>query len=477
MASLSAAMVLTDAPYTDANPLYVQEGDREVFIPQLPTGRLVDQPNEIIAALAQYVASGGLLDTASASPRAEVLGYDFLADSSQTIVDELFDQGFVVDNSNIREDWDKFDFAEAMDSESAIVNANAHFDHTASLPAIGNLTNTTDLYTLDDLNSSTASFAGTIIFSMGCHAGLNAADSYLAAGDPKAEWAQALLLREAVFIGNTGFGYGDSDFSAYSEDLMALFAESIGTSNTIGEAFVAAQQTLAGKTAKWSPYHDKSQMEATLYGLPFYRLHMGDALVPPNPTIETDPVGTTGLESSSVATVASLTERPLAPSTDGKYLVADDVLAVPFRPVQPLEFITVTPDISGIHATGAIIESGSSMDLVDFDVLYARPILYNELAEPETETTGAFPNALQAITSFETPSGRVDQLLVARGRYFPSSRTQQRWDSMGLTVYYAPDGTTDVEPPVISRVSAVEVTPSNVAFEVEVDDQSDIERV
>jgi hypothetical protein len=479
VASLSAGMVLTDAPYTDANPLYVPEGDREVFIPQLPTGRLVDQPAEIVAALNQYVVSDGLLDTALASPQAQVLGYDFLADSSATIASDLANQVPPFDvTSTISETWTKADLITAMDSGSAIVNGNAHFDHTASLPAAGNLSNTfTDLYTIADLQTDTtisSVYAGTIIFSMGCHAGLNAPDSYLAAGDPALEWAQSLLNRRAVFVGNTGFGYGDSDFSAYSEDLMALFAESIGTSNTIGEAFVAAQQTLAGKTAKWSPYHDKSQMEATLYGLPFYQLHASPVVFPPNPVIGTVPVGTTGLESASVVAVASLTQES---ATDGDYLVADDVLAVPFRPVQPLEFIRVTPDTSGIHATGAIIEGGSSTDLLNFDVLYARPILYNELAEPETETTGAFPNALQAVTSHETPSGRVDQLVVSRGRYFPSSRIQQRWDSMDLTVYYAPDSIVDITPPVISRVSAVEVTSNNVSFEVEASDDSGIERV
>lgn len=476
VASLGSGMVLTDAPYSDPNPLYVPQGDREVFIPQLPTGRLVDQPNEIVASLAQFVASNGKLDSAGTDPTAQVLGYDFLADSSATIAATLADQSFGV-TSTVSETWDKIDLKTALDSASAIVNVNAHFDHTAALPAAGNLTNSfTNLYQLADLLPATSTaYAGTIIFSMGCHAGLNAADSYLVASDPVREWAQELLVRDAVFIGNTGFGYGDSDFSAYSEDLMALFAESIGTSNTIGEAFVAAQQTLAGKTAKWSPYHDKSQMEATLYGLPFYQLHETPLTTfPPNPTVATNSVGS--LRSASVSTSAALSEEV---TPDGNYLRADDVLAVPFRPVQPLEFIAVTPAESGFHATGAIIESGSSSDLLNFDVLYARPILYNELAEPETETTGAFPNALQAITSFETPSGRVDQLLLARGRYFPSTRTQQRWDEMNLTVYYAPDldslppGTVvDVTPPTIGRVSAIEVAPSSVDFRVDAADAS-----
>ncbi len=478
VAALGDGTVLTDAPYSDPNPLYVPQGDREVFIPQLPTGRLVDQPAEILASLAQFVASNGELETVVSTtdpaPAAQVLGYDFLSDSSATIAASLTSQGFAV-TSTVSETWDKLVLKGAMDSPSAIVNANAHFDHTAALPAAGNLTNTfTNLYQLADLQPpSSGAYEGKIIFSMGCHAGTNAPDSYLAAGDPVTEWAQELLLREAVFVGNTGFGYGDSDFEAYSEELMSLFAQKIETSNTVGEAFVAAQQTMAGKTPKWSPYHDKSQMEATLYGLPFYRLHESLISAPVNPTVSTAPDGT-GLESAAVSASAAITQIA---ATDGDYLVADDVLAVPFRPVQPLELINVTPTTASLRAAGAIIEGGTSSDLPNFDVLYARPILYNELAEPETETTGAFPNALQAITSFENPGGTVDQLLLARGRYFPSTSTQQRWDAMDLTVYYVPDSVADVTPPTISRVSAVEITAGQVNFEVEAEDDSGVLRV
>jgi len=484
VASLRDGMVLTDSPYVDYNPLYVPVGDREVFVPNIPIGRLVEEPVEIVASLNQYVIAGGYLDTAvdtgDPQPGAQVLGYDFLADASQNIAASLTALGYLVE-SVISETWGKTEIKDALDSGDAVINANAHYDHTAALPAESNLNGTlTDLYTVDDLQEVTLPgggpnnlYAGSTIYTMGCHAGLNAPGSYLSPTDDLYDWSQALLNRGALYIANTGFGFGDSDIQAYSEELMALFTEQLGTSATAGEAFLTAQQLFAGTTPKWSPYHDKSLMEATLYGLPFYRLHLVPPPPPgPSPIATSDVNGT--LQSASVSTSATLTTES---TDDGDYLVADDVLAVPFRPIQPLEEIEVTPTDGSLRVTGAIVESGSTTDLAPFDVLYARPILFDESAEPEFETIGAFPNALQAVTSYNLPGGRVDQVLLSRGRYFPSILTQQRWDSMALTVYYAPASVTDISPPTIGRVAAIDQGGGTVNFEVIAEDDSGILRV
>jgi hypothetical protein len=491
VASLRDGYVLTDAPYTDANPLYVPAGDREVFVSQMPMGRLVETPAEIVASLNQYVASGGFLDTAvgasDPAPTARVLGYDFLADASLSIKQTLTDDGFTV-TAEINETWPKSAFVAAMDSGAAIVNGNAHFDYQSALPAAGNLSNVfTDLYSVTDLKPTIdpatdladTTYAGTIIYTMGCHAGLNAPANYLSADDDGYDWAQALLERQAVYIANTGFGYGDSEFQAYSEELMALLTEQFATSNTIGEAFMTAGQVFTAQTPKWSPYHDKSLMEATLYGLPFYKLHESSVTPATIPTVATVAYNA-ALQSAGFTADGLLTEQPTPTRTVDRYFEGDDVLAVPYRPVQPLDRLNVTPTDAGLRPRGAIVEALSSTDIGLFDVLYARPILYNQLAEPEFETTGPFPNAIPAISSSVTPSGRADNLLVARGRYFPGADgipgTQQLFDSVGMTVYYAPAGVTDIDPPNITRVAAVEIVPGTVVFEVEANDASGILR-
>ena len=71
-------------------------------------------------------------------------------------------------------------------------------------------------------------YTGSLIFSVGCHSGLNVPDGEAATIETGTDWAQAFLRRGATFIGNTGFGYGDSDLIAYSELIMKNFVEELG---------------------------------------------------------------------------------------------------------------------------------------------------------------------------------------------------------------------------------------------------------
>ena len=60
---------------------------------------------------------------------------------------------------------------------------------------------------------------------MGCHSGLSVSD--ITIGQTNEDWAQALGQQGSLFVGNTGFGYGDTETVAYTERLMALFAERV----------------------------------------------------------------------------------------------------------------------------------------------------------------------------------------------------------------------------------------------------------
>ena len=51
---------------------------------------------------------------------------------------------------------------------------------------------------------------------MGCHAGLNVMDLLLSGTQRANDWAEAFANRQAAaFVGNTGFGFGDTDLLAY----------------------------------------------------------------------------------------------------------------------------------------------------------------------------------------------------------------------------------------------------------------------
>ena len=75
--------VLSDDPYATTDPIpYLQ---RQLFVPQLAVGRLVETPAQITGALDRFVAFGGDLDPASA----RTTGYDFLKDGAAALPPRL----------------------------------------------------------------------------------------------------------------------------------------------------------------------------------------------------------------------------------------------------------------------------------------------------------------------------------------------------------------------------------------------------
>ena len=73
-----------------------------------------------------------------------------------------------------------------------------------------------------------------------------------------------------AYLGNTGYGYGDSLVVAYSEELNRLFAQRIAAGSTVGNAIVAAKQDYFGGLGVFGVYDEKSMAEFTLYGLPMW---------------------------------------------------------------------------------------------------------------------------------------------------------------------------------------------------------------
>ncbi|MEX1104466.1 MAG: hypothetical protein WED87_09460, partial [Dehalococcoidia bacterium] len=224
---------LSDDVYGDFDPIPWLE--RFLYVPDVGIGRLVETPSEIQFALQAFINSGGALNPESAlapdgiSPGPDsyaVTGYDFLADGAEAVDGGLgghdWSGSFF---SLISETWDALDLLDLLASGRSVNSINAHFDHFRSLPADQNAANlSSELVTTADLENM-LQFEGKLIFSMGCHSGLNVSDLLAATGDARTQdWAQTFVSRGAVLIGNTGYGYGDTESVALSERLMALFA-------------------------------------------------------------------------------------------------------------------------------------------------------------------------------------------------------------------------------------------------------------
>ena len=330
---------------------------------------------------------------------------------------------------------------------------------------------------------------------MGCHSGLSVSDVLVGSTDQ--DWAQTLGRENSLFIGNTGFGYGDTEVVAYTEQLMALFAGYVTApldlatgaadqSSTIGQALAWAKNDYVSGLQTFSVYDEKAVMESTFYGLPFYRVGLETDDLPAPPTRQTTPDARTGTASSTVDVDA--TNTPVSTSSGTYYANpaaggGEDLIVAPGQPIQP----KVTTDISVVSPTdptklsqvahGAIVLGLDSTYVAAPNPVVATPIFDESSSQPEPAVAdAAFPAKPLTITSSTGPGGERQQLLVATGKYRADTQTQRLDDNLDVVVYYADLTETDFTPPTIGKVQAINEG-GLLSVGVDVADDNPVDRV
>ena len=189
-----AGKMLSDDPYADLAP--VPYLGRQLHVPSLAVGRLVETPTQISSQVHAFALStNGRLNPQTAL----TTGYDFLKDGA-TSVSAFLGQYVSVAGANrsvINDAW----------TRSTLVGVGGQFLPTGGpVPAVTSLNGHADFYgfqpavlepdasqpvadprrsgfvTTDDVTESSLTFDGRIVFSMGCHAGLNVMDLLLSGG-------------------------------------------------------------------------------------------------------------------------------------------------------------------------------------------------------------------------------------------------------------------------------------------------------
>jgi len=465
LSTYALGLLPTDDPLADVN--YQGQGP---YVPELALGRLVETPAQIISQVDQYVTRNGAI----APTRALTTGYDFLKDGSTQISARLKAKvGAANATELINDTWSKTNLLGAMfpaTNVPQIVSLNAHYDHFRSLPADENAANReTILFTTADL--LTRSTSGRVVFTMGCHSALPVSDFVV--GDPlKPDWAQAYAQTGAVvYMGNTGFGLGDTAAVLYSEKLNVLFAERLDGSMTVGQALAFAKQEYAA-TPTLSGYHLKVIDQASMMGLPMYRVGTAAGATPPIPAI-TSTDSATGLPTASFSVSPSFT-RVNTPS--GSYYVSDDSFAENRRPIEPTTKLDITQP--GLVAHGALITGLASADETGFDAAFSRVVDDLSGFTPELVGDVTFPTKLQSIATVATPTGTRQRLGLFSGQFrsdgIPEALgigTQRRFTSLSGNVFYTGPAVTDFTPPTFGPVEAT-LAGSTVAFAVDVEDNA-----
>ena len=364
-ASLKFGYTLTQDPY--ATRYGIAHFDHTFYLPDLAIGRLVETPSDILAVIGAYTDAGGIVH--SGGGRALDTGYDFLADTATFIQTSLTPAMTVDPLIQLRgqtpwtaDQLRSFLLARHYD----LISWNGHFSANTSLAA--------DFATRvksDEVAQFASLFKNTLIISTGCHSGYNILDPEALLSTQSVDWAQAFARTGAELIGGTGYQYGDTDFMKYSEQIMGGFVTELryGSGGVpIGQALISAKHTYVSGLPTLRGIDEKALMEATLYGLPMWKMDIGTngRLVRPigSGIATTDVAGVTGLSSAAVTPSYVLTRHPASgnPAT-GVYYDADGNISVaPGAPVLPQTSLPAVANTPGRIPRGAVLMGATYAD-------------------------------------------------------------------------------------------------------------------
>jgi hypothetical protein len=485
--TLALRYFLSDDYYAGLLPFPYQ--GRELYLPQFAIGRLVETPAQMRDSIGAFLSQSVLFPQDGF-----VTGYDFLIDEASAISQTLTAQGItpldtLIDNTWLADDFRNyfFDLSDAHDLNSL----NSHFEHHRLIP------NGAEYVYAAEVTTDTTEYKHALIFTVGCHSGLNVPDDDQPDPQLAADWAQVFLAKQALFIGNTGFGYGDSDLIAYSERLMTNFVQELGywhngNMPTVGIALARAKQRYFNSTGaeSFSNYDEKALEEMTLYGLPMMGISVPNTTtVPPGggPLGKTSMTVLDSVHAAQAITVTTHTfdSNDLAYDMNsvaglGNYFTlqgSEDVHVAGGRPIQPR--VSTDIHLADTIAHGVLMLGGTFTDIPNFNPVMSRMIteeLYL-VDEPPYPTDEWYPVSPATINRFlNAQTGQSNERLVlipgqfrATGSVSPTVGVERLYTALQLEVYHASFDEDDFVAPAIFEVDTYPST-GQVDFEVLVND-------
>jgi hypothetical protein len=480
-ASLANGFNLTDDFYTTSVPTSID--GRPLYVPDMPSGRLIETPAEMAGQIEAYIKSGGLLNASTGT----VSGYDFFEDGAAAIkallavkltVSSLLSSDPAVGAWTAAQLRCSLGLTAGCGPAKDISAPFAHFAHYAGLSAFGFAThNGRDSLTTTDVVNSVSSLVGKILFTIGCHAGLNVPDAASNAVDPSAginpalDFPQAFAQRQAIWVASTGFGIGDDEGLGGTEKLLVDFSKNlVSNTYTSGQALVEAKKSFIRGLSAVTVYDEKSTIQTTFYGLPMYRVATSGSggITPPPPPAQLP----------STKTYTSLVGALLSNASGSYYAAAGgDATAPAFRPLQPRyteSNVTGTDPTTGARAPihGVLFKSSSFVDQPGFDPVIVRPTVEWETGATEPQNClGTFwPTSLARVNSLAAPGTAggplgvgSQSLIVTPGQFRCDSGsaatvtgTQRLHKDLNFEVLSSPS--LDMTPPSIDMVDVVSST-------------------
>ncbi|WP_151083239.1 hypothetical protein [Nocardioides cynanchi] len=449
-------------------------GGSTLPLPDLGVGRLVKTPEEIEATIDHDV--NGLTDFTLPAPTSSlVTGYDFLADAAHSVGDQFAaalpggtnDQLITNPNQTPAEiPWTADQLHTALtDSHHDLVYLAGHFSANDTLAA--DFTTTLDATTFAPGTPDEHALTDTLVLSAGCHSGYNIVDGAAVPGVTNTyDWTQAMADQHAVLIGGTGYQYGDSDFTEYSERLYLDIARRLheGPASpatpppgiAVGSALALAKQDYLSGLSTVTGIDQKAMLEATLYGLPMTKFDAPSRSPLPSQSSQVSP-GAVGSAPGSTFGLGTFDHTYLTPTDSrtkdsgaGAGLPdkltwlngADGVTVMPGAPALPKQIEDVT--VAGQVLRGVGFRSGSYHDDSGLLPLTGAPAIEGSTANTTFESSAFFPQRLTSPNYFGAlgHSGRTS-LILTPAQYRSDAvgsltDTQRAYSSMGVRLFYSP---------------------------------------
>jgi hypothetical protein len=445
----------------------------DLLLPQLSVSRLVETPADAIGQIKRYLGTNGLsapqTNIGTLNPSSAVVtGYDFLADGATSVHDNLrtgfpglttadsFGSGNPsINNPHAASPWSASDVLTGFLSNTipaAIGSLNAHYNHYELQAADHSLATTSDITPTPLMPR----YASRILFTMGCHGGLNVADTLGGSGGKYLDWAQLYGSNQAaMYIANTGFGYGDSASVALSERLLSLFAKNLHSdANSVGEEWAATLQQYFATAGAYDVYDEKVMEETTFYGLPFWHFSTA-APAPAIPAYTPVATGADPVTGTQSATVSFPSATALLQSQFGLY-----------RPTLPIVSQEVTS--TSLPARGVWIKSLQTSDSTATATI-GMPTIDLAAHEPKPTVQPIFFPASPFTLEHSVVFGKQRDYANISDQFRPETSTQRHVTGASLQVFYS--NVADRVAPLISQV-IVTYAGGNATVQARVTDDS-----
>jgi hypothetical protein len=475
-AAIKANYYLSDDYFSDREPS--NPDGREIFLPDLATGRLIETPAEMIAQIDAYLAK-----PVTTLDNMLVSGYDFVQDVANGDCDDWkADFGAPkVDCSLIGESWTSQAFRALQLRTASVFNVQSisgHATHYAEGAPVG------DVIRAQEIMNAALNIRGGLIYTPGCHAGLNLPPNN---ADNPIDLPQAFVSKGANYIGNTGYGWGLRSEIGLSEKMIRLYTRALlkGSRGSMGKALATAKTLYFQQDQDFSSYDEKVMQQLVYYGLPMYQLDSGAVLsgddnsfpgVGFSPTLPGSTLGGSSVVTGSVRIDFSNAQNlALEQTGDGDYYALNGSLhTVPGQPIGPLHFGSVSAP--QIEARGVLLLGATYGEPQSFNPVVAAPYNEYETATQEpalADAAGLYPLVPVSLQQQGSSANVVTQL----GQYDAAGGKLRMLQNLQAEVYYSTDAADKLSPEATVIDGITRLGTNRVEVKVGAVDSSGVERV